>query len=104
MQAAFASTGIWLPRDSYQQQAFTQRIAIEELAPGDLVFFGTPEKVNHVGLYLGAGRYIHSSGKEMGRNGIGVDVLSEQGDEVSRSYYQKLHSCGRVMASYQSEG
>jgi cell wall-associated NlpC family hydrolase len=104
MQAAFTSVGIWLPRDSYQQQAFTQRIAIEELTPGDLVFFGTPEKVNHVGLYLGAGRYIHSSGKEMGRNGIGIDVLSEQGDEVSRSYYQKFHSCGRVVASYQNQG
>jgi cell wall-associated NlpC family hydrolase len=102
MQAAFANRGIWLPRDSYQQEAFTQKIVREELLPGDLIFFGT-EKVNHVALYLGDGYYIHSSGQEMGRNGIAIDPLSEAGDEISRSYYQKLWSFGRVTASYQPQ-
>jgi cell wall-associated NlpC family hydrolase len=101
MQAAFAASGIWLPRDSYQQADFTQEIAIEELLPGDLIFFGTAEKVNHVGLYLGDGCYIHSSGQEIGRNGIAIDLLSEQGDEIAQSYYQRLRSCGRVVQSYQ---
>ena len=99
MQAAFASVGIWLPRDSYQQEAFTQPISLEQLQPGDLIFFGTPEKTTHVALYLGEGRYIHSSGKEIGRNGIGIDQLSEHGDQVSRSYYQQLRRAGRVVAS-----
>ncbi len=53
MQAAFCSVGIWLPRDSYQQEAFVQEIPIVKLQPGDLIFFGSAEKVNHVGLYLG---------------------------------------------------
>lgn len=101
IQAAFASVGIWLPRDSYQQEAFTQTIPLEELQPADLIFFGTAQKTTHVGLYLGQRQYIHSSGKEMGRNGIGIDSLSEQGDEVSRSYFQQLRSCGRVVESYQ---
>lgn len=101
MQAAFASVGIWLPRDSYQQQAFTQSQAIEELQPGDLVFFGTPQKVNHVGLYLGNNSYIHSSGKQTGRNGIGINLLSDQEDEISRYYYQHFWGGGRVVASYQ---
>lgn len=102
MQAAFKSVGVWLPRDAYQQEAFTQKISFEELLPGDLVFFGAAEKATHVGLYLGAGCYIHSSGQKQGRNGIGIDKLSEQGDEVSKSYYQQLRGFGRVISSYGS--
>ncbi|MEG4572811.1 C40 family peptidase [Microcoleus sp. N3A4] len=101
MQAAFVAAGIWLPRDAYQQEAFTKPISISALEPGDLVFFGTPEKANHVGLYLGDRRYIHSSGKVQGRNGIGIDILSEDGDEVSRGYYQQVRGYGKVVASYQ---
>ena len=103
IQAAFASVGVWLPRDAYQQEAFTDAIAIEELLPGDLVFFGTADKATHVGLYLGNGSYIHSSGKEIGRNGIGIDSLSNLEDEVSRSYYHQLRCCGRVVKSYQPQ-
>ncbi len=102
MQAAFKSVGVWLPRDAYQQEAFTQKISFEELLPGDLVFFGSTQKATHVGLYLGEGCYIHSSGQKQGRNGIGIDKLSEQGDKVSKSYYQQLRGFGRVISSYGS--
>lgn len=101
MQAAFASVGVRLPRDAYQQEAFLLPINASQLEPGDLVFFGTPQKATHVGLYLGDGRYIHSSGKEQGRNGIGIDILSEQGDAVSQSYYKQLRGAGRVIKSYE---
>jgi cell wall-associated NlpC family hydrolase len=101
MQAAFQSQGIWLPRDSYQQEAFTQHISIAEMLPGDLIFFGTPEKTDHVALHLGDLRYIHSSGIQMGRNGIGIDILSDSTtDPVSCGYFAKLRCCGRVMNSY----
>lgn len=104
MQAAFASLGIWLPRDAYQQEAFTQPIALASLQPGDLIFFGTTEKATHVGLYLGEGHYIHSSGKEQGRNGIGIDILSAEGDLVSQRYYRLLRGAGRVVKSYSFNG
>jgi cell wall-associated NlpC family hydrolase len=101
MQAAFQSQGIWLPRDSYQQEAFTQQISIDEMLPGDLIFFGTPEKTDHVALHLGDLKYIHSSGIQMGRNGIGIDTLTDlTQDPVSCGYYAKLRCCGRVMSSY----
>ena len=103
MQAAFASVGICIPRDAYQQEGFLEAIRLENLLPGDLVFFGTPQKATHVGLYLGDNRYIHSSGKDIGRNGIGIDILSEQGNEVSRSYYQQLRGAGRVVKNYHSQ-
>jgi hypothetical protein len=101
MQAAFQSQGIWLPRDSYQQEAFVDQVAIDQMLPGDLIFFGTPEKTDHVALHLGDLRYIHSSGIQMGRNGIGIDTLSDRStDPVSAGYYAKLRCCGRVITSY----
>jgi NlpC/P60 family/Bacterial dipeptidyl-peptidase Sh3 domain len=101
MQAAFQSQGVWLPRDSYQQEAFVEQVPIDQMLPGDLIFFGTPEKTDHVALHLGDLRYIHSSGIQMGRNGIGIDTLSDRStDPVSVGYFAKLRCCGRVMTSY----
>ena len=102
MQAAFASVGVPLPRDSYQQEDFTQTIDKEELLPGDLIFFGTPDRTNHVALHLGEGRYIHSSGKDKGRNGIGIDSIVDLTDPVSQAYYQQYRCCGRIMGGYKS--
>ncbi len=101
MQAAFYSQGIWLPRDSYQQEAFVEKVSIEQLLPGDLIFFGTPEKTDHVALHLGDLRYIHSSGVQIGRNGIGIDILTDRTtDSVSLAYYAKFRCCGRVTRSF----
>lgn len=101
MQAAFAASGIWIPRDAYQQEAFLEKVTFAELQPGDFVFFGNVEKATHVGLYLGNGCYIHSSGEKLGRNGIAIDELSDRGDDVSKGYYQQLRGFGRVVKSYQ---
>jgi hypothetical protein len=98
IQAAFASVGIWLPRDSTQQAEFTEPILASDLDKGDLIFFGDT-KINHVALYLRDGYYIHSSGPTLGRNGIGIDCLSLQGDEISQHYLSKVWSYGRVMSS-----
>ncbi|MEM9806829.1 MAG: C40 family peptidase [Cyanobacteria bacterium P01_D01_bin.56] len=100
MQAAFASVGVPLPRDSYQQEAFTKTIDKSELLPGDLLFFGTPERTTHVALYLGDGRYIHSSGKDQGRNGIGIDSIVDLSDPVSATYAAQYRSSGRIMEGY----
>jgi len=100
MQAAFLSVGIWLPRDAYQQEPFLKPIDRAALQPGDLVFFGPPEKATHVGLYLGNNRYIHSSCAETGRNGIGIDELAENGDRVSEFYLRQLRGFRRVVESY----
>jgi cell wall-associated NlpC family hydrolase len=100
MQAAFAAQGVWLPRDAYQQETFVQTIALDDAAPGDLVFFGSPERCTHVGLYLGDRYYIHSSGTSQGRNGIGIDILSDEGDIVSQRYWAQFRSVGRITQSY----
>ncbi|MEM6835915.1 MAG: C40 family peptidase [Cyanobacteria bacterium P01_C01_bin.120] len=104
VQTAFAASGIRLPRDSYQQEDFVDAIDLSELQPGDLLFFGQGDRPNHVALYLGAGRYIHSSGRDQGRNGIGIDSITDLADPISQTYYQQLRGAGRVSRSYQSQG
>lgn len=49
----------------YLEQEMRRRIA--RLSKGDLIFFGSPadgngrEKITHVGIYIGNGKFIHSS-------------------------------------------
>ena len=59
--------GILLPRNTSQQVRAGVEVGPDSLQPGDLLFFGTPAdgekpvRVNHVGIYIGGGRFIHSS-------------------------------------------
>ena len=88
---------------SCQQERFCQTIAALPddhglLQPGDLLFFGTSRRCTHVGLYLGDGRYRHSSGQDHGRNGIGIDsLLSRDQHPVACHYRAEFRSAGRVV-------
>jgi len=64
--------GIELPRVS-REMASTGRPINDRaaLAAGDLVFFGRKGKVDHVGIYLGDGRFVHAP-----RTGRDVTVSS----------------------------
>ena len=59
--------GILLPRNASQQVKCGERVELDNLQRGDLVFFGTPAtdqkpmKITHVGIYLGGNKIIHSS-------------------------------------------
>jgi cell wall-associated NlpC family hydrolase len=54
-------TGTTLPRTSREMSRLGTRVAIADLAPGDLVFFNTRRfAFSHVGLYLGDNRFIHA--------------------------------------------
>ncbi|MGH8880741.1 MAG: NlpC/P60 family protein, partial [Stackebrandtia sp.] len=52
--AAYAAAGIKLPRTAQTQYNHGPRLpAGAQLQPGDLLFFGTPRKIHHVGIFLG---------------------------------------------------
>lgn len=54
----YAQHGVALPHYSRAQFAMGTPIPPDQLAPGDLVFFGHP--VHHVGMYIGGGYFIHA--------------------------------------------
>ena len=58
MQWVFAQNGIGIPRVSQAQQASAKEVPINEVQPGDLVFWGRP--AHHVALYVGDGYFIHA--------------------------------------------
>jgi hypothetical protein len=80
--------GLDLPRSSQEQFEVGTPIERNELLVGDLVFFATTgrDKVTHVGIYIGEGRFIHAPGK--GKN------IRE--DSLWRSYYKKRYLGGRA--------
>ena len=58
---AYRAAAISLPRTAHTQYLAGPRIPPETaLLPGDLVFYGTPDRVHHVGLYLGADYMINA--------------------------------------------
>lgn len=77
-----------MPRSSREQQQWCQHINRDKLRPGDLVFFATgsnPNRVSHVGIYIGNGDMIHASSSR----GVIVSNLDE------KYYTRTYHSSGR---------
>jgi hypothetical protein len=70
--------GVLMPRDSLPQSRWegSEPVAPQDLRPGDLLYFGdSPEKVNHTGMYLGGGEFIHATSQ--GRPMVQISRLDE---------------------------
>lgn len=59
VKTVYALCGMDLPRTSAEQYRQGAPVNQSELHAGDLVFFGQ-DQVNHVGIYLGEGKFIHA--------------------------------------------
>ncbi|HRJ53268.1 MAG TPA: C40 family peptidase [Candidatus Thiothrix moscowensis] len=74
------ANGINLPRTAAEQSHASRTISFNEMRPGDLIFFRTSgSTVNHVGIYIGRGQFIHAAS-----GGAKVTV-----DNLSRPYWQQ---------------
>jgi len=66
IKTIYAKEGIALPRVSRQQARVGERIPLEELRVGDLLFFTgkqSKRQIAHVAMYAGSGMMIHTYGK-----------------------------------------
>lgn len=62
-QYAYSKAGIDIPRRAIEQYNASTKMEEAALKKGDLVFFNTRGYgINHVGIYLGNGRFIHAPG------------------------------------------
>ena len=59
------------------------------MSPGDLVFFGRRGRVDHVGIYLGDGRFVHAP-----RTGKDVMVSDLDSGYWSHKYMQARRVAG----------
>ena len=70
---AFNRLGFYMAHYSKSQHDNSEGTSkIKELRFGDLVFFNEP--IDHVGIYLGEGHFVHSSGRA---KGVGVSSLAD---------------------------
>jgi len=55
---AWAAAGVGLPHSAAAQYASLPHVSQSQVAPGDLVFFGSP--IHHVGMYIGGGQMVNA--------------------------------------------
>lgn len=83
----YGKHGIKLPRTSSSMARVGLKVDRDDLIAGDLVFFRTSRgpRISHVGIYLGDGKFIHSSS---GGGKVQVNSLKE-------GYYNKRYAGAR---------
>lgn len=88
---SYLQTGIVLPRTALAQFSYTKPVSVDELAPGDLVFFRLgSSRVSHVGIYEGGRSFIHAPS-------TGRGVMSDSLD--NRYWRERWVRGGRIAAA-----
>ncbi len=84
----YTSNGHAVPRTSREQFSASHKIPLAQAVEGDLLFFQDQEKLSHVGIYLGDGRFVHAPS-----SGDSVRVA-----DIDSPYYQRhLIAVGRLL-------
>lgn len=83
-KSVFAKFGISLPRTSREQSRVGKKISASNAKAGDLIFYASGGRVNHVALCIGGGRIVHASNP---RTGI----------TTSNMYYRTPYCARRVL-------
>ncbi|MBR1849968.1 MAG: C40 family peptidase [Bacteroidales bacterium] len=92
-QVCFRACGRHLLRDASQQATQGHPVRFDEIERDDLCFFQNDEgRIVHVGIALGDGQIIHSSGY------VRIDALTQQGivDRATGQLSHTYHSARRI--------
>ena len=71
-QYLYAQIGVRLPRTSREQARVGVMVQGKDMQIGDLMFFGKGNIVDHVAMYIGNGKMIHSSKMN---DGVGINNI-----------------------------
>ncbi len=104
MKTIFFMNGLILPRDANQQALVGDEVELDEefskVKAGDLIFFGRrgnemrPERITHVGIYIGDKKFLHSSGR------VRLDSF-DKNDENYNEY--RLHTIVRIKRIFSNQ-
>jgi cell wall-associated NlpC family hydrolase len=79
---AFGSAGVSLPHSAAAQARYGKRVALNQLKPGDMVFFGKNRYISHVGIYISKGLMVNAP-----RPGSRVKIMKFTPNFGSLSFY-----------------
>ncbi|MFJ2744374.1 C40 family peptidase [Streptomyces sp. NPDC087440] len=65
-QAAFRSIGVDLPRVSQGQSTAGTQVGLDNLQPGDILYWGGAGSAYHVGIYVGGGNFVGAQNSSTG--------------------------------------
>ncbi|WP_097871017.1 C40 family peptidase [Streptomyces sp. rh34] len=66
VQAAYRTAGIDLPRVSQSQSTFGTQVSLDNLQPGDILYWGSAGSAYHVAIYVGGGQFVGAQNSNTG--------------------------------------
>jgi cell wall-associated NlpC family hydrolase len=82
VRAVYNLCGVNIPRTSGEQFKVGRSVDRDDLADGDLVFFGSSDhKISHVGIYVGSNRFVHAP-----RRGDEIKISSLEENSFTKRY------------------
>ncbi len=66
VQAAYRTVGIDLPRVSQSQSTFGTQVSLDNLQPGDILYWGGAGSAYHVAIYVGGGQFVGAQNSSTG--------------------------------------
>lgn len=65
-QSVLKNFGIYIPRTSREQSRGGKRVSMNNIQPGDLIFYRKNGIVNHVAMYIGNGKVVGAASRKEG--------------------------------------